>query len=90
MKIHILGIAGTFMSAIAILAKKKGHEVTGSDTSCYDPMKSILEKKNIKVINGHKIKDIKNKVKKKSKATNKLFKSETKKSLDGRYIGCSL
>ena len=61
MKIHILGIAGTFMSAIAILAKKKGHEVTGSDTSCYDPMKSILEKKNIKVINGHKIKDVKNK-----------------------------
>ena len=61
MKIHILGIAGTFMSAIAILAKKQGHEVTGSDTSCYDPMKSILEKKNIKVINGHKIKDVKNK-----------------------------
>ena len=50
MKIHILGIAGTFMSAIAILAEKQGHEVTGSDKSCYDPMKSILEKKNIKVI----------------------------------------
>lgn len=61
MKIHILGIAGTFMSAVAILAKKKGYEVTGSDTSCYDPIKSILEKKNIKVIDGHKIKDVKNK-----------------------------
>ena len=45
MKIHILGIAGTFMSAIAILAKKKGHEVTGSDTSCYDPMKSYQKRK---------------------------------------------
>ena len=44
MKVHILGISGTFMSGIAILAKKKGHEVTGSDTSCYDPIKSILEK----------------------------------------------
>ena len=61
MKVHILGISGTFMSGIAILAKKKGHEVTGSDTSCYDPIKSILEKENISVIKGHKIKDIKDK-----------------------------
>ena len=61
MKIHILGISGTFMSGIAILAKKKGHEVTGSDTSCYDPIKSILDKENISVIKGHKIKDIKDK-----------------------------
>ena len=61
MKIHILGISGTFMSGIAILAKKKGYEVTGSDTSCYDPIKSILEKENISVIKGHKIKDIKDK-----------------------------
>ena len=61
MKVHILGISGTFMSGIAILAKKKGHEVTGSDTSCYDPIKSILEKENISVIKGHKIKDVKDK-----------------------------
>ena len=61
MKVHILGISGTFMSGIAILAKKKGYEVTGSDTSCYDPIKSILEKENISVIKGHKIKDIKDK-----------------------------
>ena len=61
MKVHILGISGTFMSGIAILAKKKGHEVTGSDTSCYDPIKSILDKENISVIKGHKIKDIKDK-----------------------------
>ena len=49
MKIHILGIAGTFMSGIAILAKRKGHEVTGSDASCYDPIKSILKRENINV-----------------------------------------
>ena len=46
MKVHILGISGTFMSGIAILAKKKGYDVTGSDTSCYDPIKSILDKEN--------------------------------------------
>ena len=60
MKIHILGICGTFMSGIAILAKKTGHIVTGSDLAAYDPIKSILDKHNIKVTIGHKIKDIKN------------------------------
>ena len=53
MKIHILGIAGTFMSGIAILAKQKGHDVTGSDLANYDPIKSVLEKNNINVIIGH-------------------------------------
>ncbi len=61
MKIHILGIAGTFMSGIAILAKQKGHDVTGSDFANYDPIKSVLEKNNIEVIIGHRIKDIKDK-----------------------------
>ena len=61
MKIHILGIAGTFMSGIAILAKQKGHDVSGSDLANYDPIKSDLEKNNINVTIGHKIKDIKDK-----------------------------
>ena len=61
MKIHILGICGTFMSGIAILAKKTGHTVTGSDRTAYDPIKSVLDRHNIKVTIGHKIKDIKNK-----------------------------
>ena len=61
MKIHILGIAGTFMSGIAILAKQKGHVVTGSDLANYDPIKSVLEKNNINVIIGHRIKDLKDK-----------------------------
>ncbi len=42
MKIHILGIGGTFMAGIAIIAKEMGHEVTGSDTNLYDPMKTVL------------------------------------------------
>ena len=61
MKIHILGIAGTFMSGIAILAKQKGHDVSGSDLANYDPIKSVLEKNNIDVTIGYKIKDIKDK-----------------------------
>ena len=43
------------------MQKRKGHEVTGSDTSCYDPIKSILKQENINVIIGHKIKDVKDK-----------------------------
>jgi len=61
MKIHILGICGTFMSGIAIIAKETGHTVTGSDRVAYDPIKSVLDKHNIKITIGHKIKDIKNK-----------------------------
>ena len=47
MKIHILGIGGTFMAGIAILAKQLGHTVTGSDKNLYDPMKSVLIKEKI-------------------------------------------
>ena len=61
MRIHILGIAGTFMSGIAILAKQKGHEVSGSDNVCYDPIRSILEKQKIVVKLGYKNKDLVNK-----------------------------
>ena len=61
MKIQILGIAGTFMSGVAILAKQKGHDVSGSDLANYDPIKSVLQKNNIDVTIGYKIKDIKDK-----------------------------
>ncbi len=50
MKIHILGIAGTFMGGIAQLAKAKGIEVTGSDTAIYPPMSTQLEQAGIKVM----------------------------------------
>ena len=53
MKIHILGIGGTFMAGIAIIAKQLGHDVTGSDKNLYDPMKSVLEKEKIYFIEGY-------------------------------------
>lgn len=34
MRIHILGICGTFMGGLAMLARQLGHEVTGSDAMC--------------------------------------------------------
>ena len=86
MKVHVLGISGTFMSGIAILAKKKGYEVTGSDTSCYDPIKSILEKENISVIKGHKIKDIKDKDLIIGRTTSANYSFTFKKNLAFGYV----
>lgn len=43
MKLHILGIAGTFMGGVAALARELGHEVKGSDQAIYPPMSTQLE-----------------------------------------------
>jgi len=52
MHIHILGICGTFMGGIAVLAKAAGHKVTGSDTNVYPPMSTQLEAQGIELIEG--------------------------------------
>ncbi len=48
--IHILGVCGTFMGGLAIIAKQMGYHVTGSDTNVYPPMSSFLEKSGITII----------------------------------------
>ncbi|HEY8119016.1 MAG TPA: UDP-N-acetylmuramate:L-alanyl-gamma-D-glutamyl-meso-diaminopimelate ligase [Methylophilaceae bacterium] len=52
MHIHILGICGTFMGGIAVLAKAAGHQVTGCDANVYPPMSAQLEAQGIKLIEG--------------------------------------
>ncbi|MGV3739785.1 MAG: UDP-N-acetylmuramate:L-alanyl-gamma-D-glutamyl-meso-diaminopimelate ligase [Gammaproteobacteria bacterium] len=47
MKLHILGIGGTFMSALAFLARDAGFSVTGSDANCYPPISNLLQDKGI-------------------------------------------
>lgn len=42
-KLHILGIAGTFMGGVAALARELGHSVEGSDQAIYPPMSTQLE-----------------------------------------------
>ena len=37
-RVHILGICGTFMGGVALLARELGYEVTGSDVNVYPPM----------------------------------------------------
>ncbi|MBI6549304.1 UDP-N-acetylmuramate:L-alanyl-gamma-D-glutamyl-meso-diaminopimelate ligase [Xenorhabdus lircayensis] len=53
MRIHILGICGTFMGGLAILARSLGHEVTGSDANVYPPMSTLLEKQGIELVQGY-------------------------------------
>ncbi|MGB0893386.1 MAG: UDP-N-acetylmuramate:L-alanyl-gamma-D-glutamyl-meso-diaminopimelate ligase [Parashewanella sp.] len=52
MHVHILGICGTFMGGLAILARAQGHKVTGSDASVYPPMSTQLEQQGIELIQG--------------------------------------
>lgn len=52
MHIHILGICGTFMGGIAVLAKAAGHHVTGCDANVYPPMSTQLEAQGIALIEG--------------------------------------
>ncbi|MBQ53708.1 MULTISPECIES: UDP-N-acetylmuramate:L-alanyl-gamma-D-glutamyl-meso-diaminopimelate ligase [Pseudomonas] len=53
MHIHILGICGTFMGSLAVLAKELGHHVTGSDANVYPPMSTQLEAQGIQLTQGY-------------------------------------
>jgi len=53
MKIHILGICGTFMGGLAALARADGHEVTGSDENVYPPMSTQLKALGIELTEGY-------------------------------------
>ena len=52
MHVHILGICGTFMGGLALLARAMGHKVTGSDANVYPPMSTQLEQQGIELIQG--------------------------------------
>ena len=51
--IHILGICGTFMGGIALLARERGFRVTGSDANVYPPMSTQLQDAGIELMEGY-------------------------------------
>jgi UDP-N-acetylmuramate: L-alanyl-gamma-D-glutamyl-meso-diaminopimelate ligase len=53
MHLHILGLSGTFMSALALLARDAGYKVTGSDAHCYPPVSDLLAVKGISWTEGY-------------------------------------
>ena len=58
-KVHIIGINGIGMSALAVYLKKNNIDVTGSDIA-YNSNTVTLEKYKIPIFIGHKISNIKN------------------------------
>jgi len=53
MRLHILGICGTFMGGVAALARELGHAVEGSDANVYPPMSTQLEALGIALMSGY-------------------------------------
>lgn len=58
MHIHILGIAGTFMGSLALIARQLGHTVTGQDQGVYPPMSTQLDEQNINYTHGYHAKNM--------------------------------
>jgi UDP-N-acetylmuramate: L-alanyl-gamma-D-glutamyl-meso-diaminopimelate ligase len=54
LKLHILGIAGTFMGGVAAFARERGHAVEGSDQAVYPPMSTQLENLGIALSQGYR------------------------------------
>jgi UDP-N-acetylmuramate: L-alanyl-gamma-D-glutamyl-meso-diaminopimelate ligase len=52
MHLHILGICGTFMGGLALLARAAGHRVTGCDANVYPPMSTQLAAQGIELVEG--------------------------------------
>ena len=55
MKLHILGICGTFMGGLAALARELGHAVEGSDQNIYPPMSDQLAALGIELKSGYSV-----------------------------------
>ncbi|GED21837.1 UDP-N-acetylmuramate:L-alanyl-gamma-D-glutamyl-meso-diaminopimelate ligase [Halomonas halmophila] len=53
MHLHILGICGTFMGSLALLAREQGVRVSGSDAGVYPPMSTQLEQAGISLMEGY-------------------------------------
>ena len=53
MRVHILGVCGTFMGGIAAIAKEAGHDVSGADQNVYPPMSTQLTSLGIRLVEGY-------------------------------------
>ena len=58
MHIHILGICGTFMRGLALIARELGHTVSGSDQNVYPPMSTQLAEQGIQLMQGYQAENL--------------------------------
>ncbi len=56
--IHILGICGTFMGGLALIARQLGYKVTGSDQNVYPPMSTQLQEQGIELMEGYRAENL--------------------------------
>lgn len=59
--VHILGICGTFMGSLAVIAREMGFKVTGSDENVYPPMSTYLEDQGIEILEGFDVSQLNSK-----------------------------
>lgn len=57
-KVHLIGICGAGMSALAVLLKNMGAVVSGSDEGFYEPAFSYLKRNNISILSPYKKENI--------------------------------
>lgn len=58
MHIDLLGICGTFMGGLALIARQAGHQVSGADAGVYPPMSTQLEEQGIRCRSGYRAEDL--------------------------------
>jgi len=56
--IHILGICGTFMGGLAVIARQLGYQVSGSDQHVYPPMSTQLQQQGIQLMDGYRAENL--------------------------------
>ncbi len=56
--LHFIGICGTFMGNLALLARELGFKVTGSDFNSYPPMSDMLQRQGITCANGYRAENL--------------------------------
>ena len=58
MHIHILGLCGTFMGGLAVIARQLGYQVSGSDQHVYPPMSTQLQQQGIQLMDGYRAENL--------------------------------
>ncbi len=53
MRVHVLGVCGTFMGGLALIARESGFEVSGADQGAYPPMSTLLADSGIPLVEGY-------------------------------------
>ena len=59
--IHIMGVCGTAMAALAGMLKQSGYHITGSDSQVYPPMSDFLQQIGVEIFSGYKSENLRHK-----------------------------